>query len=383
VRKVASANRGSADKVLLMSTMALVMLGVVMVYSASMPMAQENYGTGYYYLMRQLIRFGLGAIIMFLAMKLKYVWWRKWSYLMLTLCFGLLISVLVSPLAKASNGAQRWLAWGSFSFQPTEIAKWALVVYLAHVLAKLKDAKEKDGMVYTLPVLMLPGVMCVLVAMQPDLGNCLIMIALMLILAFVAGVRLSYLTGIGIVGLGGTVILAAKFPYVLRRLRSFSNLMHDPKGIGFQLNQSLIALGRGGVGGVGLGASRQKVFYLPEAHTDFILSILGEELGFLGVVALLILFGLLIWRGMNIARDAPDNFGGFLAAGITTMIALQAIVNMGVVTGILPTKGLPLPFISYGGSALVLNMLGVGVLLSISRCRTLPVAESARRGSRG
>jgi cell division protein FtsW len=378
VRKGAAVKDFSPDKALLMTTLVLVGIGVVMVYSASMPVAQEWYGSGYYYLKRQLVRLGLGVLMMLIGMKLNYGLWRKLSYAMLGVCFGLLVLVLVSPLARVSNGAQRWLAWGGFSFQPTEIAKWGLIVYLAHSLAKLKDGRDKDGSARTLPIFVVLGAMCLLVAWQPDLGNCLIMVALALVLFFIAGVKLRYLAALGLIFLSGFLFLVSRFAYSQRRILNFLNPWRDPTGAGFQLTQSFLALGRGGLGGVGLGASRQKVFYLPEAHTDFILAVIGEEWGFIGLALLLLLFAVLIWQGLAVARRTPDSFGSFLAAGITSMIGLQALVNMGVVAGLLPTKGLPLPFVSYGGSALVLNMLGMGVLLSISRYKPSPASKPAR-----
>ncbi len=371
------ADRCSPDKLLLTSTMLLLVIGLVMVYSASMPVAQRWYGNGYYYLTRQLIRLALGMAVMFLGMKLNYVWWRKLVYVLLALCFGLLIMVLVSPQARVLNGAKRWLAWGGFSFQPIEIVKWGLIVFLAHSLAQLSDGRKKEGASYTLPVFIVLGAMCLLVACQPDIGNCLILAALALVMFFVAGVRFRYLAALGLVCLSGFWFLVSNLAYSQRRIISFLNPWRDPTAAGFQLTQSFIALGRGGLAGVGLGAGQQKAFYLPEAHTDFILAVIGEEWGFLGIALILILFAILIWQGLLIARRAPDFFGSYLALGITCLIGLQALVNMGVVGGLLPTKGLPLPFISYGGSALVINMLAIGALLNIStRRRPAPVKRS-------
>lgn len=368
----------SPDRVLLMTTLSLVVIGLVMVYSASMPLAQRWHGNGYYYLFRHLIRLVIGAGVMFLGMKLNYGWWQKGVYALLALCFGLLLLTVASPLAQTTNGAQRWLAWGGFRFQPIEITKYGLIVYLAHTLARLRDGQKKEESFHTLPIFIVLGGMCLLVACQPDLGNCLIMVTLTLVLFFVAGVRLKYLAGLGLACLSGFWLLVSNLAYTQRRIISYLNPWRDPTDAGFQLTQSYLALGRGGVTGVGLGASRQKVFYLPEGHTDFILSIIGEEWGFLGVGILVILFALLIWRGIAIALTSPDTFSSFLAAGISCLIGLQALLNMGVVSGLLPTKGLPLPFISYGGSALVVNMLMIGILLNISR-RQPSIAGTIRR----
>jgi cell division protein FtsW len=347
-----------------------------MVYSASMPLAQEWHGSGYYYLKRQLIRLVLGSGLMLLGLRLDYGWWRRGAYVILGLCLGLLVLVLASPLARAANGATRWLAWGGFSFQPTELAKWGLIVYLAHILAGLRDG---DGSFRTLPVFVILGIACLLVAAQPDMGNCLIMVALALVLFFIAGVKLRYLAALGLVFIAGFCLLVSRLAYTQRRIFSFLNPWRQATNAGFQLTQSFLALGRGGLGGVGLGASRQKVFYLPEPHTDFILAVIGEEWGFLGVLLLLVLFAVLIWRGLTIGLSAPDTFGSYLAVGLTSLIGLQALVNMGVVAGLLPTKGLPLPFVSFGGSALAVNMLAVGILLNISRHRSPPRRKAGRR----
>ncbi len=357
----------SPDRVLFAVTLLLVAIGLVMVYSASMPMAQKFHQNGYYYLVRHLIRVVLGIGVMFLGMKLSYGWWQKGVYVLLVLGFGLLLLTVASPLAQASNGAQRWLAWGGFKFQPIEIAKLCLIVYLAHILTRLSDRQNKESSMPTLPIFIVLGAMCFLVACQPDIGNCMIMVTLTLVLFFIAGVRLRYLAGLGFVCISCFWLLASNIAYTQRRIITFLDPWSDPTDAGFQLTQSYLALGRGGATGVGLGASRQKVFYLPEAHTDFILSIIGEEWGFLGIGLLVVLFGLLIWRGMVIALKSPDTFSKLLAAGISCLIGIQTLVNMGVVSGLLPTKGLPLPFISYGGSALVVNMLMIGILLNISR----------------
>ncbi len=385
MKKKQSPPTTKSDRMLLSITLTLLGIGVIMVYSASMPIGQAWHGNGYYYLNRQLIRLGLGFCFMFAGMNINYTWWRKLIYIILPVSFVLLLMVLFSPLAKVSNGARRWLELGGLSFQPIELAKWALVVFLAHSLVKLKKndsnarlntklkqlkmkpAGKQDGGIYPLTVFFVLAGMCILVACQPDLGNCLIMVALAFLLFFIAGIKLKYLASLALVSSLGFLHLVFRLGYTQRRIVTFLNPWRDSSNAGFQLTQSFLAIGRGGLTGAGLGASQQKMFYLPEAHTDFILAIMGEELGFLGMFLLLVLFGLLIWRGGVIARSAKDAFGAYLAAGIITLIGLQIVVNMGVVTGLLPTKGLPLPFISYGGSALVINMLAVGTLLNISK----------------
>jgi len=285
---------------------------------------------------------------------------------LLVISFALLVLVLVPPFGQAINGTRRWFRIGVVSFQPVELAKFALVLYLAAFLARRQEAIRSftRGL---LPLLMVAGVMAGLTILQPDLGNSLALIILTLAVAYVAGARPGHMLAIGLAALPAVVLLIAMKPYRWRRMVAFMNPWDDPQGSGFQIIQSFLALGSGSWLGLGLGESKQKLFYLPEPYTDFIFAIIGEELGLLGTTAIVALFALLIWRGLRAGLRAPDAFGVYLGLGLTIMLATQTIVNLGVVTGALPTKGLPLPFISFGGSALLMTMFSAGVLLNISQ----------------
>lgn len=347
---------------------ALVLLsgGVVMVYSASAIMAAERLHDPFHFLKKQLVWAGVGGLALWAALRTDY---RRLERLMkpaLVLAVVLLLLVLVPPFGQSINGTRRWLRMGPASFQPVELAKLALVVYLAGFLARHAD-RLREFRRGVLPPLLVAGFLAVLVLQQPDLGNCLALIAVTFALLFLAGARLGHLAAIVLSAVPLLVVAVLMAPYRLRRIMSFLDPWEDPRGSGFQIIQSYLALGSGGLTGRGLGESRQKLFYLPESHTDFIFAILGEELGLIGALAVVALFVVLIWRGLRIGLRTPDPFGAYLALGITALIAIQTIVNLGVVTGLLPTKGLPLPFVSFGGSALVITMLSTGVLLNISQ----------------
>jgi cell division protein FtsW len=278
----------------------------------------------------------------------------------------LLLLVLIPPIGQAINGTRRWIRLGPVSFQPAELAKLALVFYLASFLARNQERLDdlRRGL---LPPLLVGGLFAGLVFVQPDLGNCLTLVALTFGLLYLAGSPVRYLGWALAPALPLLVVAIAMAPYRLRRITAFWDPWADPRGSGFQIIQSWLAFGNGGLFGQGIGASRQKLFYLPESHTDFIFAVIGEELGFLGAAAFVALFAVLIWRGLRIGLRTSDPFGSYLALGITLLIATQTLVNLGVVTGLLPTKGLPLPFISFGGSALSMTMLSTGVLLNISQ----------------
>ena len=261
--------------------------------------------------------------------------------------------------------AKRWLRTPWFTFQPSEVGKLALVIFVAYSLAKKGD-RIKEFFLGFLPIIAISGIMIVLVALEPDMGTAILLGMLTMVLLFIGGTKFSYLLAAPVLAVPGLYFFITHFQYSHRRIIAFLHPWEDVQGMGFQIIQSFVALGSGGLWGVGLGDGRQKLFFLPAAHTDFILAILGEELGFLGIMGVIILFALLIWRGTKIAFRAEDPFGTYLAMGITTMIGLQAIINIGVVLGQLPTKGLTLPFISYGGTSLVVNLIGAGILLSIS-----------------
>ena len=345
---------------------ALVSVGVVMVYSASAIVAADRFHDPFFFLRKQFFWAVVGFAGLWVAMRLDYRRLERFVIPLLAVSFVLLVLVLVPPFGQQINGTRRWFRAGFASFQPVELAKFALVLYLASFLTRRQDAIRSftQGL---LPLLMMAGALAGLTILQPDLGNSLALIFLTLALAYLAGARPAHMLAVAAAALPVVVVLVAMKPYRWRRMVAFMNPWDDPQGSGFQIIQSFLALGSGGWFGLGLGESKQKLFYLPEPYTDFIFSIIGEELGLAGALAVVGLFALLIWRGLRIGLRAPDTFGSYLALGLTVMLATQTLVNIGVVTGALPTKGLPLPFISFGGSALLMTMFSAGVLLNISQ----------------
>ena len=344
----------------------LLSVGVVMVYSASAIVASERFHDPYFFLKKQVFWALLGALCLWLALRLDYRRLEGLVVPLLLVAGVLLVLVLVPPIGQAINGTRRWIRLGPVSFQPAELAKLALVVYLAAFLARRRDVLG-DFRRGLLPPLAVAGVLAGLVLAQPDLGSCLTLVALTFALLYLAGGRVRHLALVLAPALPVLALAIWVAPYRLRRITAFLDPWSDPRGSGFQIIQSWLAFGNGGLLGQGIGGSRQKLFYLPEAHTDFIFAIVGEELGLVGALAIVGLFVVLAWRGLRIGLRAPEPFGAYLALGITLLIATQAIVNLGVVTGLLPTKGLPLPFVSFGGSALLVTMLATGVLLNISQ----------------
>jgi cell division protein FtsW len=344
----------------------LLSAGVVMVYSASTIVAADRFHDPYFFLKKQLFWALIGAGAMWVALRVDYRWLERAVVPALIVAGVLLVLVLVPPIGQAINGTRRWIRLGPVSFQPAELAKLALVVYLAAFLARKRGDMDhfRTG---TLPPLLVAGAMAALVLVQPDLGNCLTLIALTFGLLYLAGSPIKHLAWVAAPAVPLIALAVWMAPYRMRRITAFIDPWADPRGSGFQIIQSWLALGNGGLLGQGIGGSRQKLFYLPESHTDFIFAILGEELGFVGGLAIVALFAVLIWRGLRVGLRAPDAFGAYLALGITVLLATQTLVNLGVVTGLLPTKGLPLPFISFGGSALLMTMLATGVLLNISQ----------------
>jgi cell division protein FtsW len=345
---------------------ALVCVGVVMVYSASAIVAADRFHDPFFFLKKQLFWAVLGLACLWGGMLLDYRSLERLMMPLLIVSFTLLVLVLVPPFGQSINGTRRWFHLGPVSFQPVELAKFSLVLYLASFLTRRQAVIERftEGL---LPLLLVAGGMAALTLLQPDLGNSLALVILTLALAYMAGARVPHMAAIAGAALPLVVALVALKPYRWRRMVAFMNPWEDPHGSGFQIIQSFLALGSGGWLGVGLGDSKQKLFYLPEPHTDFIFAIIGEELGLVGTTAIVALFALLIWRGLRAGLRAPDAFGAYLGLGITIMLATQTIVNLGAVTGALPTKGLPLPFISFGGSALLMTMFSAGVLLNISQ----------------
>jgi cell division protein FtsW len=344
----------------------LLSAGVVMVYSASAIVAADRFHDPYFFLKKQLFWALLGSLGMLGAVRMDYRKLERFVTPALIVAGVLLVLVLIPPIGQAINGTRRWIRLGPVSFQPAELAKLALVFYLAAFLARYQERLE-DVRRGLLPPLLVGGLFAGLVLVQPDLGNCLTLVALTFGLLYLAGTPVRYLGWSLAPAVPLLVIAILMAPYRLRRITAFWDPWADPRGSGFQIIQSWLAFGNGGLLGQGIGASRQKLFYLPESHTDFIFAVVGEELGFVGASAFVALFAVLIWRGLRIGLRTSEPFGAFLALGITLLIATQTLVNLGVVTGLLPTKGLPLPFISFGGSALSMTMLSTGVLLNISQ----------------
>jgi cell division protein FtsW len=348
---------------------ALCSIGVVMVYSASAIIATDRFHDPLFFLKKQFFWAVLGFAGLWVAMRVDYRGLERLVAPLLVASFVLLVLVLVPPFGQEINGTRRWFRAGPLSFQPVELAKFSLVLYLASFVSRRQELMRSFGQ-GLLPPLLVAGLMAGLTIVQPDLGNSLSLMILALALAYLAGARVQHMFVIALAALPAIGLLIVMKPYRWRRMIAFVNPWDDPQRSGFQIIQSFLALGSGGWLGLGLGQSKQKLFYLPEPHTDFIFAIIGEELGLLGAMAVIGLFALLIWRGLRIGARAPDGFGAFLALGLTVMLATQTLVNLGVVTGALPTKGLPLPFVSFGGSALLMTMFSAGVLLNISQHAT-------------
>jgi len=351
---------------LLGSTAFLVGSGLVMVLSASSVSAFAEYGDSFVFVQRQAAYAVVGVLALLVTSRMRYDAWRRLAGPLLLVTMAMLVLVLIPAHGIEAYGSSRWFQLGPVTVQPSELAKLSLIVFAAATLARNRT-KVDDVRQLAVPLLPISVLVCGLVMMQPDLGTTVIIAVTMFALAFAAGVRLSYLTCASLVGalIGAGLIMSADYRRV--RFLAFLHPWADVKNTGYQLAQSLYALGSGGWMAVGLGASRQKWQYVPNAHTDFIFSILGEELGLLGELVVLVAFGALIFAGIRIAANAKDVFGRLLAAGIVSWFGLQTLINLGAVTGLLPVTGVPLPFLSYGGSSLVVSLAAVGVLVSIVR----------------
>ncbi|GAA0331139.1 stage V sporulation protein E [Bacillus carboniphilus] len=358
--------KSTPDLLLIIVTLSLLAVGLIMVYSASAVWAEYKFNDSFFFAKRQLLFAGVGIIAMFFIMNVDYWTWRSWSKILLIICFVLLLAVLIPGIGMVRNGSRSWIGVGAFSIQPSEFMKLAMIAFLAKFLTERQRyiTTFKQGLV---PSLGLVFIAFALIMLQPDLGTGTVMVGTCVVMIFIAGARISHFVGLGLIGLAGFVVLIASAPYRIKRITSFLDPWSDPLGSGFQIIQSLYAIGPGGLFGLGLGQSRQKFFYLPEPQTDFIFAIISEELGFIGGSFVILLFALLLWRGIRIALGAPDLYGSFLAVGIIAMIAIQVMINIGVVTGMMPVTGITLPFLSYGGSSLTLMLMAVGVLLNVSR----------------
>ncbi|MGA2628839.1 MAG: putative lipid II flippase FtsW [Terriglobia bacterium] len=359
------ARRLESDRILFGAVVTLVLFGALMVFSASAVLAQERFGSSYYFLIRQLIWAGVGLAVMVGAMNLDYH--RLANPLVVFPALGLQFLLLVVVLfADRSHNAHRWLHLGPASFQPSELAKLVMALFLAYFLSLRK------GVVNDVPHTLLPiglvSALCVsLVVKEPDLGTSVALLLMVAAVLFAAGLRVIYFAYGALAALPLLYVLVFHVGYRYRRVLAFLDPYSDPLGKGFQIIQSFIAVGSGGIDGVGLMDGKQKLFYLPEPHTDFIFAVIGEELGFIGALFVLGLFGVILWRGLRAATRCTDEFGRLLAIGLTVLVVGQALVNISVVLGLMPTKGIPLPFVSYGGSSLVVSLAAVGVLLNISQ----------------
>lgn len=358
--------RGSTDVPLLLVALALTGLGVVMIYSASSIVAEHRYGDRNYFLHRQLIGVAIGLVVMIVALRVDYRWYRRLVYPALAIGFGLLLAVFIPGIGTEAGGARRWIMLASVRFQPAEFVKIAAIVYLAYSVSKKNDRMRYFSIAF-IPHLLVVGGFVVLLLPQPDFGTCAILMVMLGIMVFMGGARVSYL--IALVLAVGIVAFDAitSSPYRLRRIEVFLNPQADPLGSGWQITESIIALGSGGEVGMGLGQGHFKLGFVPELWNDFIGAIIGHELGFVGIGAVVALFLLILWRGIHIALNASEPFGSFLAMGLTVLICLQAATNLGVVTGLLPTKGLTLPLVSYGRSSIIMILFSIGVLLNIAQ----------------
>ena len=350
----------------LVAAAALVVLGLLMVLSASSVRAYQEYGSSFLFFVRQLVYAAVGLAAFLLTARMRHTAWQRLCVPLLMVSAILLILVLLPGFGRVAGGSARWLRLGPVTVQPSEIAKVAVITFAATLLAR-RFRRIHDPRQLLVPLAPVVGLVCGLILLQPDMGTAVIVVTSVFVLLFVAGARLKHLlvgaAGLGTLGFGLMYVEG----YRWARFVSYLNPWADPQGNGYQTIQSLIALTSGGPFGVGLGASRQKWDYVPNAHTDFIFAIIGEELGLAGALAVVVLLGALVYGGIRIAIRAPDAFGRLLAAGIVGWFGFQAVINLGAVTGLLPITGVPLPFVSYGGSALVVSMAAVGILVSVAR----------------
>jgi len=365
------AGRGAPkwDPWLLGSVTILIVIGAIMVYSASVSIAEKLTGNSLHYLLRHLMSIALGALVMAVVMRTRVRLWEALGPYLLLTGIALLVLVLLPGIGRHVNGSSRWIPLGIFTLQPSELVKLFVIVYVAGYLVR----KQEELKFFTQGILMVSIVVAVigmLLLQEPDLGSVVVICLTVFAMLFLGGVRFWHFMAVVLAGVGGMVLLTLAAPYRMARITGFLDPWADPFNTGFQLTQALIAFGRGEWLGVGLGASIQKMFYLPAAHTDFLFAVMAEELGLLGVLLVQVLFGVILWRAFRIAATAERNgqvYAARLAQGIAMLLGLQAMINMGVNMGALPTKGLTLPFLSYGGSSMIASCAAAGLLLMIER----------------
>jgi len=370
----------------------LVVLGLLMVYSSSFALGLQAFGDANYFVARQAGFAVLGLGLMLIFMRIDYMWLRSISPLLMLVAIVALVAVLVPGLGVTRYGAQRWIEVRPVPpLQPSEFAKLALIIYVAAWLSSKGDDVQSFALGFV-PFVMMVGVVAGLVLLEPDTGTAAVIVLVTVTLFFIAGASITHLAALVGIGSVAAVMLILTASYRADRIFAFVGAEDDPAGVGFQTLQLLIALGSGGITGLGLGASRQKFFYIPGSHTDGIFAVVGEELGFIGLMGVMILFGVLIYRGFRVVLGARDQFGSLLATGIVCWIAYQALINVGGVTRTIPLTGIPMPFLSYGGSALASLLAAIGILLSISRRSAdpagvekperKPARATAQRGAR-
>ncbi len=352
------------DRPTLFIVIALIIVGLMAVYSSTSVVTPDGKGGEFHFLKRQLFALMLGIIVMILAYKIKLEYIKKMAVPLLILSLAGLLLVFTS-MGVTTNGARRWIRILSLSFQPSELVKLAMIVFLAWYMSR--EAFKKDNFILFIIPIVIMGIFQTIFMLQPDFGATVSLAILTIFMLLLGGVRLRFIGGISFVAIIAFAALLIAKPYRVKRLTAFIDPWEDPLGSGFQLIQSYIALGSGGLTGVGIGESKQKLAFLPEVHTDFIFSLIGEEAGFIAALFIVLLFICLFYRGIIIASRTKDSFAYFIACGTVLMITIQAIINFSVVTGLAPTKGLPLPFISYGGSSLIVGMTAIGLLLNVSR----------------
>lgn len=365
-RRVVMPRLNRPDFLLLIAAAGLVGLGIVMVLNASYFFAQDRYGDPFLFFRKHVFAVLFGTALLFAVSQVRLEWFERLAYPLMLSGFLMLALILVPGLGATHGGARRWLALGHVSFQPSEFVKIAVVLYLARALARKGD-RMSQFTAGVLPQLLVVGLCAIMVAGQPDFGTAAILVLVLVLMLYGGGARPAHLVGLVLAALPVVAFATVHARYRRGRILAFLDPWSYSQDIAFQLVQSLIAFGSGGLTGIGLGGSQQKMFFLPEAHTDFIFALIGEELGVCGALAVLALFAVIGMRGFRIALRHPDRFASLLAFGITLMILLEAVVNAGVVMGLLPTKGLALPFLSYGGSALIATLVQVGILAALSR----------------
>ena len=352
------------DYWLLFFVFILCVFGLMMIYSSSAVLSFEQYGFNNYFFKKQLTSFIIGFVALIITSQIDYRFWQKRAFAILVVSVILLISVFI--FSHEVGGAQRWLHIGSFTIQPSEIAKIAFIIYLAAWLAGKKE-QIKDLKYGFLPFVVILGLISFLIIKQPDMGTMTVIVAIAVMMFFVSGASLWHL-GAGFIALIGMFLLLIKTsPYRMQRLMVFLNPTAEKLGAGYHINQALLAIGSGGLLGLGFGQSKQKYLYLPEPHTDSIFAIITEELGFLRAFLVFVVFAIIVLRGFKIAKNAPDDFSKYLAVGISSWIVIQFLINIGAMLGILPLTGIPLPFVSFGGSSLIVLLASVGILLNISK----------------